>query len=161
MKTEYIPSISQREENLSKIIIYYTYTFIIILKDFYQMIFNIFKKIFSRYCGDAFRREIQPNRVCKNNGSRGSGFKGRSSKRDTNKQIESCGRSGQDDTGSSSNYGSDFSYASSGSSFGGGSFGARFSGRVSESLLCNNKKSIWILNFFNWFLNQKAQFLKV
>jgi len=84
-----------------------------------------------RYCGDAFRREIQPNRVCKNNGSRGSGFKGRSSKRDTNKQIESCGRSGQDDSGSSSNYGSDFSYASSGSSFGGSSFGARFSGRVS------------------------------
>jgi len=40
-----------------------------------------------RYCGDAFKREIQPNRVCKNFGMRSGQARG-----ETNKQVESgCG----------------------------------------------------------------------
>lgn len=39
-----------------------------------------------RYCGDAFKREIQPNRVCKNFGMRTNQARG-----ETNKQVEQCG----------------------------------------------------------------------
>jgi hypothetical protein len=45
-----------------------------------------------RYCGDAFKREIQPNRVCKNYGGREYG--GRSANgvpKQTNKEVEQCG----------------------------------------------------------------------
>lgn len=44
------------------------------------------ERIRTRLCGDAFKRAIQPNRVCKNNETNG-----RSKIAESNKQVEKCG----------------------------------------------------------------------